>query len=158
MRRLCALHDASSRWLFTLAGAALCLAVFLYVLEVTLRYGFGSPTTWTGEAVQYALATVIFCALPEVTRRNAHVTIDVVPEALPPSAAAWLGRATTIVAAAACGVAGWIITGEAMRQFDRGVMTNAANPIPRWWITATIALGFGSTALHFLRQALGRTP
>lgn len=156
MRRLGALHDASSRWLFRLAGAALCAAVGLYVFEVVMRYALGAPTTWSGEAVQYALAILIFCALPDVTRRNAHVAIDILPEALPPAAALWLGRATTLVAVAACGTAGWIVAGEALRQFERGLMTNAANPIPRWPITAVIALGFGSAALHFLRQLPGR--
>ncbi len=152
MRQLADLHDATSRWLFALAGGALCLAVSLYVFEVVMRYGFGAPTTWSGEAVQYALAVLIFCALPEITRRNAHVAIDIVPEALPPAVSHWLARATALIAAGACGVAGWIIAGEALRQFDRGLMTNAANPIPRWWITAVIALGFSSAALHFLRE------
>ncbi len=152
MHRLARFHDTSSRWLFALAGGALCLAVALYVFEVIMRYGFGAPTTWSVEAVQYALAILIFCALPDITRRNAHVAIDIVPEALPPRAALWLGRITALLAAGACGVAGWIIAGEAARQFERGLMTNAANPIPRWWITAIIALGFASAALHFLRE------
>lgn len=156
MRRLAAIHDATSRWLFVLAGAALSLAVSLYVFEVIMRYGFGAPTTWSGEAVQYALAVLIFCALPDITRRHAHVAIDIVPEALPPAVSVWLNRITAILAAGACAVAGWIIAGEAMRQFERGLMTNAANPIPRWWITAIIALGFTSAALHFLRQTGGK--
>lgn len=121
-----------------------------------MRYLLGAPTTWSGEAVQYALAVMIFCALPEVTRRNAHVAIDILPEALPPRVALWLGRVTALIAVGACGVAAWIVAGEAARQLERGVMTNAANPIPRWWITAVIALGFGSAAMHFLRQLPGR--
>lgn len=158
MNRLGALHNAISRWLFALAGGALCLAAALYVFEVLMRYGFGAPTTWSGEVVQYALAVLVFCALPEVTRRNAHVAIDILPEALPPAGALWLGRATTLLSVVACGVAGWIVAGEAVRQFDRGLMTNSANPIPRWPITAVIATGFGSAALHFLRQLVGRAP
>ena len=156
MHRLGALHDATSRWLFALAGGALGAVVLLYVLEVVMRYGFGAPTTWSGEAVQYALAVLIFFALPDVTRRHAHVAIDILPDILPPAAKLWLGRITTLVAFLACGAAAWIVAGEALRQFDRGVMTNAANPIPRYPITAAIALGFGSTALHFLRQLFGR--
>ncbi|MEM9843384.1 MAG: TRAP transporter small permease [Pseudomonadota bacterium] len=152
MRLLADIHDTTSRWLFGLAGGALCLAVCLYVFEVVMRYGLGSPTTWSVEGVQYALAVLIFCALPDITRRNAHVTIEIVPEMLPPTVALWLGRLTAALASVACAVAGWIIAGEALRQFDRGLMTNAANPIPRWWITAVIALGFTSAALHFLRQ------
>lgn len=152
MRRLAALHDASSRVLFALAAAALVAAVSLYVLEVVFRYGFGAPTTWSGEAVQYALAIVIFCALPDITRRGAHVAIDIVPRVLPPRAAAVLGAFNALLGAAACAVAAWIIAGEALRQFERGILTNAANPIPRWWITAIIAVGFASAALHLLRQ------
>ncbi|MEM8589189.1 MAG: TRAP transporter small permease [Pseudomonadota bacterium] len=132
--------------------------MLLYVFEVVMRYGFGAPTTWSGEAVQYALAVLIFCALPDSTRRNAHVAIDIVPEALPPALSIWFARFTALIAAVACGVAGWIIAGEALRQLDRGLMTNAANPIPRWWITAVIALGFASAALHFLRQTAHRRP
>ena len=154
MDRLAAWHDASSRWLFALAGAALCLAVALYVFEVLARYIFNAPTTWSGEAVQYALAVLIFAALPDVTRRAAHVAIDIVPEALPGPTRAQLSRFNNLIAAAATGVAGWIVAGEASRQFAKGLLTNAANPIPRWWITAIIALGLISAALHFLRHSV----
>ncbi|MEO0389867.1 MAG: TRAP transporter small permease [Pseudomonadota bacterium] len=156
MTPLLRLHDTSSRWLFRLAGAALLLAVALYAFEVVARYAFNAPTTWSGEAVQYALAVLIFCALPDVTRRAAHVAIDIVPEALPPKGRAILGRINNLVGAAACGVSAWIVAGEAWRQFERGLLTNAANPIPRWWITALIAVGLASAALHFVRHAAER--
>ncbi|MEM7520101.1 MAG: TRAP transporter small permease [Pseudomonadota bacterium] len=150
-------HDATSRWLFRLAGAALLLAVALYAFEVVARYLFDAPTTWSGEAVRYALAVLIFCALPDVTRRAAHVAIDIVPEALPPHARTTLAHINNGVAMCATGIAAWIVAGESLRQFEKGLMTNAANPIPRWWITAVIAVGLGSAALHFLRHILERS-
>lgn len=156
MRVLGQWHDESSRWLFRLAGAALLLAVALYAFEVVARYLFDAPTTWSGEAVQYALAVLIFCALPDVTRRSAHVAIDIVPEALPVNARTILARINALVAALATGLAAWIVAGESLRQFEKGLMTNAANPIPRWWITAFIALGLTSAALHFLRHMIVR--
>lgn len=149
-------HDESSRWLFRVAGAALVLAVMLYAFEVVARYMFNAPTTWSGEAVQYALAVLIFCALPDVTRRSAHVAIDIVPGSLPEYARNALARFNGLVAALATGLAAWIAAGESLRQFERGLMTNAAHPIPRWWITALIALGLASAALHFLRHMIGR--
>ena len=149
-------HDESSRWLFRLAGAALLLAVALYAFEVVARYLFDAPTTWSGEAVQYALAALIFCALPDVTRRGTHVAIDIVPESLPEGARGILARINNVIAAAATGIAAWIVAGESLRQFEKGLMTNAATPIPRWWITALIALGLASAALHFLRNMLDR--
>ena len=152
MRRIGQWHDATSRGLFWLAGGGLLLAVVLYVFEVVARYVFNAPTTWSSEAVQYALAVLIFCALPDITRRAAHVAIDIVPEALSGASARWLARFNSLVGAAATGTAAWIVANEAIRQFERGLMTNAAHPIPRWWITAVIALGLASAALHFLRQ------
>lgn len=152
MHRLALAHDLASRGLFLLAGCGLVAATLLYVFEVVARYLFDAPTTWSGEAVQYALALVIFCALPEITRTRAHVAIDLVPEMAGPRLALWLGRFNLAVATIACAVSGWIVGGEAVKQFQRGLMTNAANPIPRWWITAVIALGLASAAVHLARQ------
>lgn len=109
-----------------------------------------------GDAVQYALAVLIFCGLPEVTRRRAYGAIDIVPEALPAGIARLLGRFNAVLGALACAFAGWVVAGEALRQFDRGLLINAANPIPRWLITAIIALGFGSAARHVLRMIVER--
>ena len=156
MAHLQRLHDASSRVLFWLAGLALVGATGLYILEVVARYVFNAPTTWSLEAVQYALAVLIFGALPEVTRRAAHVAIDIVPTALPENWAGPLSRVNNLVGSAACAVAAWIASAEAVKQFDGGLLTNAAHPIPRWWITALIAVGLASAALHFLRHALER--
>lgn len=158
MARLAWLHDATSRGLFVLAGLALTAAVLLYVFEVVARYMFNAPTTWSGETVQYALAVMVFCGLPEMTRCKAHVAIDMIPEALTGTAARWLGRFNLLVATLASATAGTIVAREALRQFERGLMTNAANPIPRWWITAIIAAGLISAAIHFARQIGEKTP
>lgn len=157
MTRLGQIHDRTSRGLFLLAGAALVTALALHVFEVVARYFFGAPTTWSEEAVQYALSVVIFGALPEITRRNGHIAIDVVPEMLTGASARWLGRFNVAIAAAACAISAWIAASEAQIQFEQGLLTNAANPIPRWWITTFIAVGLCSAAIHFLRQ-MWRTP
>lgn len=156
LRALARAHDASSRALFALACAALVAGAGLYAFEVAARYLFDRPTTWSSEGVQYALAVTIFFGLPEITRAKAHIVIDLVPEALGARAGEWLGRVNLGVAAAACGFAGWIVAGEAAKQLARGQMTNAAHPIPRWWITVVIALGLISAAVHLGRQAAER--
>ena len=158
MRALVRAHDALSAAMFVAAGAALAAAVGFYAFEIVARYVFGAPTTWSGEAVQYCLAVLIFGALPEVTRRAGHIAIDILPEALPPRAGALLVRAGDGVAALACAAAGWIAASEALRQLERGLMTNAANPIPRWWLTAVIAAGLLGAALHLVRHAAGGAP
>ncbi|XWN33226.1 MAG: TRAP transporter small permease [Devosia sp.] len=149
-------HDGSSKALFVAAGVALAAAAALYVFEVTARYAFNAPTTWSGEVVGYALCLVIFLGLPEATRRGAHIAIDIVPTTLSGWKAAVLMRTTDALASAACLAAGLIAGREALNQFSRGLMTNAAHPIPRWWITAVIAAGLLSASLHFLRHTVAR--
>jgi TRAP-type C4-dicarboxylate transport system permease small subunit len=156
LKTLGSLHDASSRALFRVAGLALCAAVGLYLFEVVMRYIMNAPTTWSTEVVQYSLAVLIFAALPAVTMRSAHVAIDIVPDSLPARPARILARFNTLLGAAACGTAAYIVGAAMMKQFSTGLLTNAANPIPRWWITLVIALGLASAALHFARQALAR--
>ena len=148
--------DVVSAALFVSAGAALGAMVLLTLWEVVARYAFDAPTTWTAEAAGYALAAVVFAGLPEVTRRNAHVAIDVLPVLLPPRAGAALVRITDAVAGLTAGIAAAIVAREAWRQLGRGLMTNAAVPVPRWPITAVIALGLGLAALVLIRQALRR--
>lgn len=145
------LHDASSRMLYRIAGAALALIVALYLYEVTARYLFNAPTTWSGEAVQYCLSVLIFFALPEMTRRHGHVAIDIIPTLASEPVRHRLSLFSFVLAGAVCLVAGSVVGREALKQFDRGLMTNAAHPIPRWWISAVIALGLLSAGLHFLR-------
>lgn len=150
---LATLHDWTSRRLFEAAVAALAAIAALYVYEVAARYVFDAPTTWTIEGVSYALSVVIFAALPEATRRRAHVAIDILPSMAPARAARVLRRGTDALGAVVCGAAAWIIAAEALRQAERGLMTNAANPVPKWPLTAIVALGLGSAAVHFLRHA-----
>ena len=145
--------DGAAGALFALAGAATVAMAGLYLWEVVARYALGAPTIWTSDAVGYALSVAVFAALPEVTRRRAHVAVDIVPAALPGRGRVALTRATDAAAGLAAGAAGWIAAGEAWRQLERGVMTNAALPVPRWPITAVIALGLLLAALLLLRDA-----
>jgi TRAP-type C4-dicarboxylate transport system permease small subunit len=156
MSTLAWLHDAMSRALFWCAGTALAVATVLYLVEVVARYGFNAPTTWTVEVVEYALLAIIFLALPEVTRTKAHITMDLISGMIGPRKAERLARVNGLLAAMACFLSAYIAGNEAARQFGRGLLTNAANPIPRWWLTAIISFGLANAALHFLRQTIGR--
>lgn len=156
MNKLAGLHDVSSRGLFLAAGAALSLVVALYLFEVCARYFFDAPTTWSGELVQYCLSAIVFLSLPEITRRNAHIAIDLVPTTLTGRKAEVLARLNATLGGLACATAGVIVSIEVHKQFVRGLLTNSVHPIPRWWITTIIALGLLSAALHFLRQACAR--
>jgi TRAP-type C4-dicarboxylate transport system permease small subunit len=154
-RRAGALHDR-----LTIAGFAVAAllvggiaAAFCY--EVVVRYFFSAPTGWTYDVGCYFLAAVIFLAVPEMARRNAHIHVNIVADALPPRRARILRFGIGILAAAGCLVAAWITGTETWRQYLQGVQTISSLPIPKWWVSIFIPYGMLSSAFHFLRH-LGR--
>lgn len=137
------------------AAAALAVIVFSYAYEVVARYVFDAPTWWSAELVSYLLCVLTFCMMPEVTRTKGQVAVTVVLERLPPRGQALAERAIWALGFCACAAVAWFAAGETARQIERNVQMMAAFPIPKWWVSIWIALGFCLTALQFLRLALG---
>ena len=137
-----------------LAASALGLVVIAYTYEVVCRYFFGAPTWWSAELVSYLLCIMTFSMMPFVTATRGHVAVTILLDSLPPG---WrLGASRTIagIGAAACAAVAYFAFGETSRQFIRGIQMMAAHPIPKWWISVWIVIGFTLSALEFLRLAL----
>lgn len=151
-------HDVLSGLTFRAALCALATIIGAYCIEVVSRYGFNSPTIWVSPVASYALCALIFLALPELTRRFAHVTVDLQSEFMPARTRIPLARAAHLLSAVACFFAAWISGVEVLSEYKMGVLTNAFFAIPKWWIFGLIPYGFLSAGLHFLRSALGPVP
>jgi TRAP-type C4-dicarboxylate transport system permease small subunit len=157
LRRLGDLHDRLTVAGFALAAALVGAIAAAFCYEVVSRYFFFAPTAWTYDVGCYLLAAVIFLSIPEMTRRGAHIHVNLIFDYLTPSGVRILRLATGVLAVAACLIATWITGSETWRQFSEGVWTLSALPIPKWWVSILIPYGLLSSALHFLRQ-LGRPP
>lgn len=142
--------------LFTLACLALVVMLGAYLAEVVLRYAFNAPTRWSSDVVAYALCTSVALALPTVTRDNGHVAITSLIERLSPARQQVAFRALAWVSAATCAAAALLLLSQAQAQWRDGIETVAAFAIPKWWLSALIALGFSGAASHFLAHALQR--
>ena len=77
MARVTSLHDAITRCGYQLAALIVILIAGSYCYEVAARYFFNSPTDWANALVAYLLCAVIFLAMPEQTRRRAHIAITI---------------------------------------------------------------------------------
>lgn len=154
--RLCRLHDGLTVAGFALAAALIGAIAAAYSYEVVARYFLDAPTTWAHDFASYALAAVIFLAVPAMTRRSAHVSVTYLTEGLPPAARRALARAVPALAALVCLLAAWIGAAETWRQYAQGVETISANPIPKWWVSLFIPYGLASSALYFLRHLFAR--
>jgi C4-dicarboxylate transporter, DctQ subunit len=149
------LHDRLGRAAFVLACIALVVLLLAYVVEVIARYGFGAPTRWSSDLVQYALCVCMALALPVVTREGGHVAITSLLERVSPANQAIAARAIAAIAAATLIYAGFLCAQVALTQAREGIETVAAFAIPKSWLTALVAYGFIDSALHLVRQTFG---
>jgi len=70
--------DAFDRALGALSAIPVALIVAVTFVDVFARYVFSAPVRGSVEIVEYAMALVIFTALPLVTRHRGHVTVSLV--------------------------------------------------------------------------------
>ena len=75
--------DAADRLLGLLSALPLALIVLLTFADVFARYLFSAPIRGSVEIIQFAMALVIFTALPLVTRHRGHVTVSLIDSVLP---------------------------------------------------------------------------
>ena len=151
-RKLADLHDAVTSASFVGAAAVLAAIAFSFCYEVTARYFFGAPTSWANAFVSYLLCAAIFLAVPELTRRRAHVAINLLLDRLPSKSAVVLNRVIRACGAAACLLATWITANATFDQINLGIDTISTYPIPKWWVSIFIPYGMLSSGLYFLRD------
>lgn len=70
--------SVAERALKVLSALPLGLIVLLTFADVFARYLFSAPIKGSVEIIQFAMALVIFTALPLVTRRRGHVTVSLI--------------------------------------------------------------------------------
>ncbi len=94
------------------AGVLFCL-MLLTCADVVGRYFFNEPVTGAFELTELLLAATIFCALPLVTLREQHVTVDLLDDFTPD----WLLRVQHV---AACSVGALALSVLTWRLWVRG--------------------------------------
>jgi TRAP-type C4-dicarboxylate transport system permease small subunit len=154
-RKLADLHDALTSASFATAACVLGGIAASFCYEVTARYFFSAPTSWANAFVSYLLCAAIFLAVPELTRRRAHVAINLLLDRLSPPNARALNRLISTAGAAACLLATWISANATLEQIGLGIETISAYPIPKWWVSIFIPYGMLSSGLYFMRHLLG---
>lgn len=70
--------DLLFRVLGWLSALPVALIVVLTFADVLGRYVFSSPVRGSLEMIEFAMALVIFTALPLVTRQREHVTVSLI--------------------------------------------------------------------------------
>jgi TRAP-type C4-dicarboxylate transport system permease small subunit len=150
--RLRALHDRVTAIGFAGAAISVGLITFSFWYEVIARYFLAAPTVWAYAVASYALCPMIFLAMPEMTRRGAHIVIEYLVESLPRKLQQPLARTVTLATALVCLMGAWITGAETWRQYDQGIETVLALAIPKWWVSIFVPYGLLSSAIYFFRR------
>jgi TRAP-type C4-dicarboxylate transport system permease small subunit len=91
----------------TVAAIDLAAMMTLTVLDVTGRKFFASPIYGAYEITEFMMGVLIFSALPLVTARENHVTIDVFDHFIAPHIGRWQRMVVNLVSTVVLGFLGW---------------------------------------------------
>lgn len=147
------LDRAIERTLGVLCAIVLFIMMALTCVDVVGRYLLNRPVPGGLEMIEILVAATVFAALPLVTMRAGHVTVDLL-DAVSPD---WLLRVqhvlANILAAVVCGALAWQLWVRAGRMLGYGD-TTAVLRIPLYPLTYSMSLLVGLSALAYLVLAL----
>ena len=129
----------------TICVALLLASLVVAVTQVTLRYVFHSGLPWAEEVAVWCFCWAIFLGMGLATSRNAHIAIDALPKALPPTGRAVLDFFNTAVVVAAS----LTLIVHGMDYFSKAVAASPALQMPMKYYFLAAPVG-GALNLFFL--------
>jgi TRAP-type C4-dicarboxylate transport system permease small subunit len=114
---------ALDRLLVAIAAASLFALMGFTFADVVMRYLFARPVRGGLEVVELLMGAMNFSALPLVSRREEHVTIDTFESRFPDPVRAALRRVMHAVAAAGLAGAAWLMYRKATTLAEFGDKT-----------------------------------
>jgi TRAP-type transport system small permease protein len=131
------------------AAALLFCLMALTCVDVVGRYLFNSPIRGGFEVTEMLLAGLIFTALPLVTLRGDHVTVDLLEPVTPPLLLRLQHAGACLVGAIATGYLAYRLWVRAVLMDNAGE-TTAQLKLKLAYLTYGMALLVGLTAIAFL--------
>ena len=145
--------DHVGKYLHWVFGGLAALSIFglalITFVDVVARYAFNSPIPGAYEISELVMGVLIFAALPVVTWRGSHITIDLLDAITPRWIAGWRDGFMFAISSLVIGMLGWELWALAATLASYGDVTEYLRiPIHPTlqamsllaWITAVIAL------------------
>lgn len=159
---------ACSRAVALLCQVALALSALMLVVDtaligaaVVLRYVFSMSLSGSNEIVAGTLTAMVLLGAPEVLRRNEHIGVDVLTNALPAGWSRWIqmwASLSVLLVAAVLVINGWQ---EMMLSRTIGALTQGNLELPVWMLQAALPVGgtlLALVALESIWRSIARTP
>jgi TRAP-type C4-dicarboxylate transport system permease small subunit len=133
------------------AGSFMVLMSLTTFANVLARYFFNSPIQWAEELARYAFIWVVFMGAVVCTKRKRHIAIDILLQAIPLRASAWVrlvADCCTLGIALVIAYYGWKLTAAATQ-------ITATLQVPHYLVYVVVPVSAVLIALHTLRDFLG---
>ncbi|MBN9888895.1 TRAP transporter small permease [Salipiger abyssi] len=155
MHRLHAILERLSQGLLLLASLTMAAATLIVFGGTIARYGFSQPLAWGPDVIGYLMCLMVLLAIPVLTLRGGHVSIDILVDLLPGTQSRrLLHRLLAFASAITLALLCKILLDATLQAWKTGAGTAAGFPLPRWWFFAAMFAGFALSALIFLVQAV----
>ena len=131
---------------------ALSFMTVLTVVQVVLRYGFGSGFVWSLEVTTYTFAWLVLIGMSYGVRTEAHIAVDLVTSRLTPGGARAFAAIALVAGLAYCAL---MIYGSSQVVDRLLTLGNNARdiPLPRWVLTGIMPIAFALLALRLVQAA-----
>jgi len=146
----------------TIAALDLAAMMLLTFCDVMGRKFFASPIYGAYEVTEFMMGVLIFSALPLVTARENHVSIDVFDHFIAPALGHWQRALVNLLSSAVLAVLGWrlwILSASHLRTHEVTMTLHIPHaPFTRAFAVMALLAAIAAfvVALQHLRRARGR--
>ena len=153
LRRVIDLVDTA---LMSVGCLMLFLLMMVVVADVSLRYLFNAPLTWSFEIISsYLMPGLFFLSASHTLKAHAHVCVDILHN--------YVGRSTryvfeaigSVLAAPVFALATVVSAQNTWKDFQSGAASSSGMELPTWTVSLMLPLGFGLLTLRLVLHAIG---
>lgn len=141
---------AISIFLGCLSAGMIVAAVIITCQMIWIRFVLNGSTIWQTEAVVYLMIAATLLGLPYVQHLRGHVTVDLIPLALPRRMRKGLAVLTLLLSIGVVAVMFWFGSEFWYTAWARGWTSDTVWGVPLWIPYLSIPLGFGLFLLQLV--------
>lgn len=136
--------------------------ILLALTQIVLRNVFGMGLEWSEPLLRVMVLWLGLLGALAATRKNQHITIDVLSRKLSPKLKAISCALSSLFSSVVCGIITYYSIQFVIMEYEDGMM--AFSNVPAWVCEIIIPIGFGLMALRFFincfrpNQMLNRQP
>ena len=152
LTKLIWIFDKILDYFMYMAGAAVVFMILSVFAEVMVRLLFGFSIQWVVEINEYLIYYITFLGTAWLLRREGHVKVDILLNALPPRGKTVLNVTTSIICAVLCLVVTYYSTITTVDLFQRHVRSLTLMATPMGYLIGIIPIGCFLLSIQFLRR------